>query len=144
MVSAGLSDPHRKRQSLVCFFFYDTIKIKYQFNKYSARFCNSMRHDPTVLSADSPHQTKAPPVITGSEGTGGVTARTSFPSRPAVGGTETPFRHCLFSCHHMVSVEVGRKAISRRVYVSVFAFIFQVKGRRCHICPSYEAERRGV
>lgn len=58
-------------------------------------------------------------------------------------GTQTPFRHCLFFCYHMVSIEVGRKAISHHVYVSVFAFIFQVKGQRCHICPSYEAKRLG-
>lgn len=49
-----------------------------------------------------------------------------------------------FFCYHMASPEVGREAIRRHVYcVSVFAFIFQVRGQRCHICPSYGAERGG-
>lgn len=51
-----------------------------------------MRHYPTVLSADSPHQTTASPVIFGSAGTGGVTAlreRLSLPGRLSVGNTDT-------------------------------------------------------
>lgn len=76
-----------------------------------------------------------------SEGTGGVTGRTSFPSRPTVSGEHR--RHsetvCFFG-YHMVIIEVGRKTISRRVYVPVFAFIFQVKGHMCHICLSLKKQ----
>lgn len=103
-----------------------------------------MRHYPTALSADLPHQPKASPVIFVSEGTRGVTAKTSFPSRLTVGGEHRRHSDTVwFFCYHMVRIEVSRKAISRHVYVSVFAFIFQVKGQRCHICPSYEVERLG-
>lgn len=82
-----------------------------------------------MLSADSPHQAKASPVIFGWEATRGVTARTSLPSRPTVGGEHR--RHsdtvCFFG-YHMVSTVLGRKAISCHVYVSVFCFYFLGQG----------------
>lgn len=121
-------------------FFLDTIKIKYQ-NKEDTRFYNSLRHHPTVLSSDSPHQAKASPVIFVSEGTGGVTARTSLPSRLSVGNRDAIQTVCFFVTIWWALRWVRRPLAA--MFTSVFAFIFQVKGQRCHICLSYEAERWG-
>lgn len=78
--------------------------------------------------------------MTQREPEGSLAERLSLPGRLSAGNIDAIQKLFVFFGYHMVIIEVGRKTISRRVYVPVFAFIFQVKGHMCHICLSLKKQ----